>query len=264
MPLVWCSNGRISVTALGLFCLALLSGCVTETTGDVVYEEASPRERAQSLVDLASGYIDTGNYSQAKRQLQRAEQIDSRQWQIHDLLGQIYQREGDYDLAEQSFRRAVRLAPNNARARNDFGVFLYQQGRYEDAVEQLERAVRDTDSPNRASAYENLGLAALATGDQTLARNAFGRAIMLDDRRPLALLRLAELSYAEADYTEAGAYYTRFRELARQTPRSLLLGIRLARAVRNEDAEASFALQLRNMFPLSDEYRLYQEMTLEQ
>ncbi|MDZ7824747.1 MAG: hypothetical protein U5R48_00300 [Gammaproteobacteria bacterium] len=51
----------------------------------------------------------------------------------------------------------------------------------------------------------------------------------------------------------------RFRDLARRTPASLWLGIRLARVAENVDAEASYALQLRNLYPLSEEYRLYRE-----
>ena len=35
--------------------------------------------------------------------------------------------------------------------------------------------------------------------------------------------------------------------------------MRLARAAGNEDQEASYALQLKNLFPLSDEYRNYRE-----
>jgi type IV pilus assembly protein PilF len=44
------------------------------------------------------------------------------------------------------------------------------------------------------------------------------------------------------------------------TPRSLLLGIRIARATGDRDNEASYALQLKGLYPESDEYRTYQAM----
>ena len=47
---------------------------------------------------------------------------------------------------------------------------------------------------------------------------------------------------------------------ARPSSRSLLLGIRIARATGDRDAEASYALQLKGFFPDSEEYRSYQAM----
>jgi type IV pilus assembly protein PilF len=46
----------------------------------------------------------------------------------------------------------------------------------------------------------------------------------------------------------------------RPTPRSLLIGIRIARATGERDTEASYALQLKGLYPESDEYRTYQAM----
>lgn len=216
-------------------------------------------ERLRAHLDLAEGYLESGDLNRARRPLERAMQIDSRSWEAHNLLARIHQLEGDADLADQHFRRALRLGSGQPRVHNDYGVFLYQQGRHDDAVRQLRQAVEDPSNPQRALAYENLGLASLQVGKRTEARNAFHRAIMLREQMPLSLLELTELALEEADYSQAAAYYDRFRAMTRQTSRSLWLGIRLARVLDQPDAEASYALQLRNLYPESIEYQRYQE-----
>jgi hypothetical protein len=87
----------------------------------------------------------------------------------------------------------------------------------------------------------------------------FPQSQRLDEQMATSLLELAELAWADADYSQSAAWYQRFRSLSRQNARSLWLGVRLARLADDEDAEASYALQLRNLFPLSPEYLLLQE-----
>lgn len=221
---------------------------------------APTRERVRAQIDLAEGYIDVGDLPRARAAVERALEIDSRSWEAHDVYALIYQMQGDADLAERHFRIAQRAAPGASRVSNDYGVFLYQQGRYDEAVAQLRRAANNPDSGNRPVAYENLGLASLAAGDRTEARNAFARAVMLEGRMAVSLLELAELAFEDADYAQSANWYRRYRDVVqRQTPRSLLLGARLARRSGDTNAEASYALQLRNLYPLSDEYRRYKE-----
>ncbi len=222
-------------------------------------ERGTPEERVRAHLDLAEGYLETGDLNRAKRPLERAEQINPRSWETQSMRARIHALEGEADLAERHFRQAIRLGPNQPRVRNDFGVFLFDQGRYREAVEQLTRAVADPDNPHRAVAYENLGLANLQVEARSEARHAFNRAIMLRERMPVSLLELAELAFDDLDYAQAATYFDRYRALARQTPRSLWLGIRLARVFENDDAEASYALQLRNLYPSSAEYLRYQE-----
>ena len=47
--------------------------------------------------------------------------------------------------------------------------------------------------------------------------------------------------------------------MARPTSRSLWLGVRLSRVLGDQDQLSSYALALKNLFPESPEYRLYQE-----
>ena len=223
-------------------------------------EPAPTADRVRAQVDLAEGYLDVGDLARARATVERALELDPRSWEAHDVYALIYQLQGDADLAERHFRLALRSGPDSSRVHNDYGVFLYQQERYGEAVRQLRRAADNPDSGNRPVAFENLGLASLAAGDRTEARNAFARAVMLEGRMSISLLELAELAYEDADFAQSANWYRRYRDVVtRQTPRSLWLGVRLARRAEDANAEASYALQLRNLYPLSDEYRLYRE-----
>ena len=73
---------------------------------------------------------------------------------------------------------------------------------------------------------------------------------------------LAQMLFEEGEYAGAAELYERFREQAQQTPRSLGLGIRLARITGDRDAESSYALTLKNLYPKSDEFRRYQDNRL--
>lgn len=259
LPTSWsefASRGRaLRLALLSMLLVACASSPPPSGSGDA----GTPAERLQAHLELAEGYLEAGELARARRPLERAREIDPRAWQVHRLQARIHQLEGDAELATEAFRQALRYADGEARVHNDYGVFLYQQGRYEDAVEQLRKAVSDPSNPQRAVAYENLGLASLQVGARTDARNAFHRAIMLREAMPRSLLELAEMALEESDYQQAASYYDRFERMSRQTPRSLWIGIRLARALGRADDEASYALQLRNLYPHSDEFMRYQE-----
>ena len=259
-----------SLRVVSLLALLILAGCnsdggdpepVIQLPASQPLEPAPRAERLRAQLDLAEGYIEIEEYPRARAALDRALDIDARNWEAHDLYGRIYQLQGEPELAERHFRLAIRADGDNARVRNDYGVFLYQQARYDEAVSELERAASDPDSPRRALAFENLGLASLAAERRAQAREAFLRAVQLGDRMPLALLELAELAFDDADYARSAGFYQRFLDIiTRQSPRSLWLGIRLARIAGDEDAEASYSLQLKNLFPYSEQHlRLREE-----
>jgi type IV pilus assembly protein PilF len=81
----------------------------------------------------------------------------------------------------------------------------------------------------------------------------------MDPRQAQALLELADINLARSDAARAASFYARHRSVSgRPTPRSLLLGIRIARATGERDAEASYVVQLKGLYPNSAEYREYQ------
>jgi len=237
--------------------LLLLSGCITETNR--VERKADPVKSLQTHIDLGLGYLAQGDLARAKEKLARALEIDKNSAVVHNAYGLLFQLENETKLAEKHFRRAIRLDPKYAMARNNFGAFLFAESRFEEAIEQLKIGVQDPFYRARSQVYENLGVCYLKTGDKKSAEVAFDRALSLNSRQTRSLLEQAELVFEQQDYTRARDLYQRYIGMAEQSARSLWLGIRVAQIFRNRDEAASYAMMLKNIFPATPEYQMYQE-----
>ncbi len=247
------------VTGLGVLAGALLcSACVT-TTETVFTEKASPEKALERRVELARNYVGQGDWENAKRNLKLASEIDPNNAEVHEAFALVYQSTGEFELAEDSYKTAIRLDKGFSRARNNYAAFLYSQERYEEAEKQLSYVVRDTLYESRPRAFVNLGLCRLQLFDREGAEEAFARSLSMERRNPIALLELAILRYEAGDYATAGRYYDNYRAIVpQQSARALWFGVRLARATGDRDAEGSYGLALRNLYPDSPEFRALQ------
>jgi len=246
-----------SARVIGLLCLLVLSGCVS-TTESVFTTEANPDEVLRRRVELARNYIGEGNWEDAKRNLKIAQQINAEDPEVHEAFALVYQSTGEIGLAEESYKKAINLKRDFSRARNNYATFLFSQARYADAEQQLEHVVTDSLYNQRPRAYVNLGLCRVQLNNPVGAEAAFVRALSMERTNQIALLETAQLSFEKADYESAERYYGIYRSVVRQqSARALWLGIRLARAQSDQNAEASHALALRNLYPQSGEYSAY-------
>jgi type IV pilus assembly protein PilF len=236
---------------------ALLAGCVTTEIGGV--QAAPTAQRLQAQLDLARGYLEVGDTQNARRPLERALKIDPRSSEAHVLMATIYLADGDKHLAEQEYKTALHDDPKSAMARNNYGTFLFAEGRYKDARSQLKQATDDPKYARRAQAFENLGLTELKLDETADAEHSFRRALMLNNQLPRCYLELAQIEFAAGNFAAAKENFDRYNDLAKPTPRSLWFGIRLSRVLHDQDQLASYAIALRNLFPDSEEYRLYQD-----
>jgi type IV pilus assembly protein PilF len=238
--------------------LALLAGACVTTTETVFTEKASPEEALERRVELARSYVGQRDWENAKRNLKLAYEIDPNNAEVHEAFALVYQSTGEFEMAEESFKTAIRLDKGFSRARNNYAAFLYSRERYEEAEKQLEYVVQDTLYEGRPRAFVNLGLCRQKLFDAQGAEEAFLRALTMDRTNRIALLEVAEIRFDAGDMENAAKYYGTYRSVARQqSARGLWLGIRIARATGDRDAEGSYALALSNMYPDSAEYASY-------
>ncbi len=253
-------TGKIiqSLTAVAaLTAVVLLAGCVSYEER-VFTNEASPEDTLELRVELARKYIGQGDWDNAKRNLSLAQEIDPRNPEVHEAFALVYQSTGEFELAEEHFETAIRLDKNFSRARNNYAAFLYSQGRFEEASKQLEVVTRDSLYPGRPNAFVNLGLCRVRLFDSQGAEEAFMRALTMDRTNAIALLEVAQLRFDAGDLESAQKYYDTYRSVVRQqSARGLWLGIRLAQAKGDLNAEGSYVLALSNLYPDSAEYQAY-------
>jgi type IV pilus assembly protein PilF len=250
--------GKLLLLPALLLVTAVGSGCIS-TTESVFTEEASPEKAVEQRVSLARQYIGEGNWEGAKRNLKLAYNIDPNNAEVHEAFALVYQSTGEYELAEENFKKAIKLDRTLSRARNNYAVFLFSQERYEEAEEQLMYVTSDTLYSARPSAFINLGLCRLKLFDPEGAEKAFVRALAMDRTNRIALLEVSQIRFDAGDYVDATKYYDTYRTVARQqSARGLWLGVRLAQATGDRNAEGSYVLALSNRYPKSEEYQSYQ------
>lgn len=244
--------------ALYLLLAMTLAGCV-KTGGpvDPLSTQKGRDEARDAYIQLGIGQLNSGSTEKAKDPLRQALELDPDSADAHAALALVFQRELEPKLADEHYRKAISLDRDSARLRNNYGGFLFEEKRYKEAHEQFYEASKDTLYPERSRVFENLGLTALELNQRDQAKHYFEKALRMNSQRSLALLKMAQLSYQDKEYVPARSYYLGFSQQARQTPESLLLGIRLAKVFDDRDQAASLGLQLKRLYPGTPEYQQF-------
>lgn len=237
-----------------------LSACVT--TVDTGKTKINKKEALITHVKLGMTYLQKNNRDGALRAFSRALGIDKRSAEAHQGLALVHQLNGERDLAEASFKRALkgRFDLSESSVKVSYGRFLMQENRTEEALPYFVSASKDIDYPSRANAIYLIGICALKLDDKTRAMGSFEHALNLNTRHSKASIELASLHFEEKDYASAKKFLDNFSKNTDQSPRSLLLGIKIERVFGNKDKEASYALALKNLHPYSSEYLEYKEL----
>lgn len=186
---------------------ALLAGCVTEVIGS---NQASHQERAQAHLNVAQGYLQLGDYSNAKNAIDRVLEVDRRSAQAYGLLALVQVKQGVFKAAESNFRKSLRLNSRSTQLRNNYGVFLFSRAHYKQACQILHQVSLDFEYPARASVNENLGFCWLKLGQIKRAQAAFLQAVKFNPGRLMAWLELTRIEYYQGDCQLARHYYNQF------------------------------------------------------
>ena len=244
--------------ALYLFVVCLLAGCVrTGGAVDPLSTEKGRETARDAYIQLGIGQLQQGSTEKAKDPLRKALELDPSSAEAHAILALVFQQEMEPKLADEHYRKAIALSKGEARLHNNYGSFLFEQKEYAKAAEQFAIASKDTLYSERSRVFENLGMTSLQLGQREEAKKYFTRALRMNSSRPIALLSMAQISYAEGQYVPAQSYYQNFSKQSRQSPESLLLGIRLAKVFEDRDQAASLGLQLKRLYPGTPEYKQY-------
>jgi len=93
---------------------------------------------------------------------------------------------GHWQQAEQEFRRVITIDPNYSDAYDALGNVLAETGRMKEAIASYRKAIdlRPSGGAINASAYNNLGIALVSTGDTKAGIRALCQAFTLDPNFP--------------------------------------------------------------------------------
>jgi type IV pilus assembly protein PilF len=247
-------------------CLSALvvQGC--QTSGSGAFVKKDPEKSVKVRTQMAAEYIRSGDLDAAKRVLDQALDVDSRDANANMMMGVLLQQEGsDTNLqkADGYFSRAISIEPKNAQIRNNYGTYLYQMKRYNEAVQQLTIAGSTLGYDQRHAALENLGRTYMMLGDVANAEKTFKQALQVNRSSTISMLELSEIFYLQQNNVAARQLYEQYVRLVgqqNQRARALWIGIRVARANNDQMGMQVLVNQLRALFPTSQEYQRYLQL----
>jgi type IV pilus assembly protein PilF len=252
---------RLLAACLAAAALAGLPGCAgSPPTEDIVTASDEPdvRRRARIRLQLAVGYFEQGQTTVALDEVKQALVIDPSFVEAYNLRGLVYMRLNDMRLAEDSFRRALALSPNDANVLQNYGWLLCQQQRYDEGIQTFDRALANPAYGDRAKTWLTKGLCQARAGKTREAEESLVHSMEFDARNPVTGYNLALLLYQRGDYGRAQFYIRRLNNSELANAETLWLGIKVEQRLGNRVAREQLASQLRNRYPKSREFSLYE------
>jgi type IV pilus assembly protein PilF len=240
-----------------------LSSCATPNNHSTNKVASQSQDAASYNTQLGLGYLQQGEMERAKAKLNKAMAQAPEVPSVHAAMAFYHEKTGDSDLADTEYRKAISLNPRGGEALNNYGAFLCGRGEYQKAINYFLQAIKDPSYTTTAQAYENAGLCALKMPNQTLALQYFEKTLQQDPSRSAALLEMSQFYFNKENYPLASTYIERYKKESAPTARSLLLDIRIAHELKEDNTVASNALFLKNLFPHSAEYRAMQAMGIQ-
>ncbi len=210
---------------------------------------ADARRRAEVHTALAGEYYARGNYSVALAETRLAVKEDPSYPYAYNMQGLVYMELRDDVPAREAFDRALALQPNNAEVLNNFGWFLCSRNEGDRGLRLLQQAAADSLYPTPEKAYLSMGLCLRRMHRDDQAEQALRRAVAIRPELIGALYNLALLTYERGAYQDSEKYLDRFMRLANPSLDALVLGVKVARANKDNAGEQSYLQQLRRRYP---------------
>lgn len=259
---VYCISACAPLTIVGMAGQTLMSTAVN--TAVATHEENQVKAEQNHQIAIANynvgvEYIRQGDFDKALDRLIKAREANPEYLPVYNALGVVYQNMEAPDKAEENFKQALKLDAGDSDTLNNYGQFLCKTERAAEANQYFLQAASDPLYQTPEIPYTNAGICAQMHQQQDQAAEYFNRALSLNPRMPGALLQMSEISCDKGNYSAARDYLKRYLDVARYTPRSLWLGIRIERELGDKDAVSSYAMLLRNDFPKTKEAKLLRE-----
>ena len=238
-----------------------LSACVTqdfENNVPVVKNTTSNKELAMTRISLGLGYLDMGNNSQAKFNLEKAKKFAPELVEVHAAFAHYFEKVGEDELTVDAYETALKINPAHANTLNNYGVYLCRKFEFEAAETQFLKAIAVPSYLLVSESYENLAQCQLDNDDFAKSEYYLSKAIKHSPNRESALLAMARLQYAMGNYREASRYESKFEKSTRRFKSgSLALAVKIYQQMGNRKIADNYGSMLVQMFPQSWEAKQY-------
>lgn len=248
---------RTSLRVGLLSAVILAAGCVSNGQSGMYGGNFDHEEAAKTRMSLGLTYLQNNNYTQAKKNLDKALEFNPRSADVQYAMAYYYQLVGDSLRAEEFYKTAIDLAPNNGDIANSYGAFKCQNGDYEKAKAYFFEAINNRLYANAAQTYENLALCAQSQGKLDEAIGYFEDALQHQPARGKTLFLLSELYVVSQQWELAELTLQKYQRVAKVTPDSLWLSYEIAKGKGDVEKAAGYGDMMLSLFPESELTKRY-------
>ncbi|MBS0425054.1 MAG: type IV pilus biogenesis/stability protein PilW [Proteobacteria bacterium] len=241
-----------------------LSGCVQQAVNNGTPVQTGSERALQSAkihTELAAEYYYRGQLDVAIEEVNEALKAQSNYALAYNVLGLINMTLNEDSKALENFEHAIRLAPRNSEIRNNYGWFLCQRfsQHMDQAIEHFMAAAKDPLYATPEMSFANAGICETKRQNYTEARLLFQKALSLQPNYSPAVIGLIDIDFQRGNVAEAKSKLAQFSQNNPPTAESLLMAIKIERAMGNQLAVDSYIFQLQKHFPESKEMAMIRE-----
>ena len=248
---------RTSLKIGFLSAIIFTSGCVSNSQSGLYGGNFDHEEAAKTRMSLGLTYLQNNNYTQAKKNLDKALEFNPRSADVQFAMAYYYQLVGDNLRAEEYYETAIDLAPNNGDIANSYGAFKCQNGEYEKAKAYFFDAINNRLYANAAQTYENLAVCAQSQGKLDEAIGYFQDALKHQPARGKSLFLLSELYTVSEQWELAESTLRKYERVAKVTPDSLWLAYEIAKGKGDLETAKGYGEMMMSLFPESELTKRY-------
>lgn len=239
--------------------LLLLSACVTpgksNSGNSDSYNESELAARARAHTDLGAAYLQQGKFEIALSEFNESAQIDPSYAPAYNGLGLVYAALGEDAKADANYKKSIELQPKNSESHNNYGSFLCSRKRYDESIPHFLEAVKNPLYGTPYLAYANAGICSARKNDIRNAEVYLNKALQIEPLTHSAATQLADIQFKRGDASTAKKTLQNAL-VASPSAETLWLGIKIGRALGDKDNVSSYALQLRQQYPSSEQARM--------
>jgi len=203
-------NSKGAVAGSAGSAMALSTGAA-----DKAPDRAGATAQRQALNDAyraAKAAMDAKQYEEALAQLNKANEVDSKQSAVWSLMGDVYMKrsalrgadqEGDRAKSVEAYRKAIELKPTDAAYYNNFSLALAAAGKVDEARASLAKAI-ELDPGGAGTYHYNLGAFLLHANQTDAAVEEFRKSIAADPGHASAYFEIGMALAGKANIDGAG------------------------------------------------------------
>jgi type IV pilus assembly protein PilF len=234
---------------LSMLLVGVFAGCASSNAGERTQRQTAAAENMK----LGVAYLQRGQYQDAKDKLDRAVELDPKNFEVHWAMASLWEHIAMPKEAEASYKKAMKLSPNNPEITNTYAVFLCKSGKVDQAQPLFDAVLKNKLYPTPWVVATNAAVCLRSDKRNSDALAYLDRALTMRRDYLEAAIQMADLQLALGRAAQAKLNVDAWLGQQRKSADLLLIGVRAAVALDDRAAVDNYSRLLRRDFPNSSQ-----------